>query len=63
LEEVSKLEKFIICYEKQVKGRWQQIWEIVNDGPDAMHARVEELIEELNCDDEDIMVFDLDDQQ
>jgi hypothetical protein len=60
---VIKLEKFIICYEKKVKGRWQQIWEIINDGPDAMRTRVKALIKELDCDDDDIMVFDLDDQQ
>ena len=58
-----KLEKFIICYEKKIKGRWQPIWEIINDGPAAMHARVEELTKILDCDDEDIMVFNLDDQQ
>lgn len=56
------MEKFIICYEKKVKGRWQQTWEIINDGLDAMHTRVKELIKELDCDDDDIMVFDLDDQ-
>jgi hypothetical protein len=60
---VSKLEKFIICYEKKVKGRWQPTWEIINDGPDAVYARVDELIEKLDCDEEDIMVFNLDDQQ
>lgn len=56
------MEKFIICYEKKVKGRWEQTWEIINDGAAAMHARVGELIK-AGCDDEDIMVFDLDDQQ
>lgn len=55
--------KFIICYEKKVKGSWQPTWEIVNDGPAAMRARVEELVKKLDCDDDDIMVFDLDDQQ
>lgn len=63
VERGEEMSKFIICYEKKVKGHWQQIWEIINDGPDAMHTRVEKLIEELNCDDEDIMIFDLDDQQ
>lgn len=57
------MEKFIICYEKKVKGRWQPTWEIINDGPAAAYARVDELIEKLDYDEEDIMVFDLDDQQ
>ena len=44
---------YIICYE--IDG--ENIWEIVS-GEDAMQIRVDELMEELNCEAEDIMVFD-----
>lgn len=44
---------FIICYELGEEN----IWEMVS-GEDAMQVRVCELMEELDCEAEDIMVFD-----
>lgn len=44
---------YIICYE--LDG--ENIWEMVS-GEDAMQIRVDELMEELGCESEDIMVFD-----
>lgn len=46
---------YIICYE--LDG--ENIWEMVS-GEDSMQIRVDELMEELNCEAEDIMVFDKD---
>ena len=46
--------EFILCYtDKEGKDIWESIL-----GEDAMNVRVGELVEELNCEDEDIMVFD-----
>lgn len=44
---------YIICYE--LNGN--NIWEIVS-GEDAMNIRVDELMDELDCEAEDIVVFD-----
>lgn len=44
---------YIICYE--LDG--ENIWEMVS-GEDAMQIRVDELTKELDCEAEDIMVFD-----
>jgi len=35
----------------------ENTWEIVS-GEDAMQIRINELMEELNCEAEDVMVFD-----
>lgn len=54
--------KFVLCYEKvNEKGFYDNVWEIII-GEDAMNVRVVELTEELNCNDEDIMVFDMETQ-
>ena len=45
---------YIICYE-DTNG--SNTWEMVS-GEDAMQIRVNELMEELGCEAEDIMVFD-----
>lgn len=44
---------YIICYTNH-KG--YDVWEEAN-GEDAMQFRVDELMKELNCDADDIMVF------
>lgn len=44
---------YIICYELDGKNIWEMI-----SGEDDMQVRVNELMEELNCESEDIMVFD-----
>ena len=44
---------YIICYELDGKNVWEMVF-----GEDAMQIRVDELINELNCEAEDIMVFD-----
>ena len=44
---------YIVCYEFD----GENTWEIVS-GEDAMQIRVNELMEELKCEAEDIMVFD-----
>ena len=60
--EDRELIKFVICYEKKNKmGRYECRWEIAN-GESEMNARIEELIEKAGCDDDDILVFDMDDQ-
>lgn len=50
--------EFILCYFDE-KGN--QCWEEIL-GEDVMQIRVGELIEELDCDADDIMVFDKDTQ-
>lgn len=47
---------YVICYEN---ANGKNVWEIV-DGEDAMQIRVSELVDKLLCDDEDILVFDID---
>lgn len=49
---------YMICY---VHPYRTDTWEIVS-GEDAMNLRVEELMMELGISDEDIMVFDMDDE-
>lgn len=39
-------------------GWWGVSFELTLDGEDAMQVRVCELMEELDCEAEDIMVFD-----
>lgn len=46
--------EFILCYEDKTG---QNVWESVL-GEDAMQVRVGDLMDELNCEAEDIMVFD-----
>ena len=48
---------YILCYTDK---RGEKIWEPV-EGEDAMNARVDELAQELCCDENDIMVFHTDD--
>lgn len=48
---------FVICYE--LNG--QNVWEMIS-GEDAMQIRIDELMKDLNCEAEDIMVFDKDDE-
>ena len=50
--------KFILYY---TDLNHQDVWEEII-GEDAMQVRVGELAEELDCNDEDILVFDLDTQ-
>ena len=46
--------EFILCYtDKNGKDIWESVL-----GEDAMNVRVGELVEELGCEDKDIMVFD-----
>ena len=44
---------YIICYELNGENTWEMV-----SGEDAMQIRVNELMEELDCEAEDIMVFD-----
>lgn len=46
---------YVICYELDGKNTWEII-----SGEDAMQVRVDALMEELECEAEDIMVFDKD---
>lgn len=46
--------EFILCYTDE---NGNDVWESIL-GEDAMNVRVGELVEELGCEDEDIMVFD-----
>lgn len=45
---------YVICY---MLANGENTWEIVS-GEDAMQIRINELMEELNCEAEDVMVFD-----
>lgn len=47
---------YVICYEDE-----RPVWELVS-GEDAMQLRVSELIAQCVCDEDDIMVFNMDDQ-
>lgn len=49
--------EFIICYVENGNSVWENII-----GEDAMQCRVGDLMEELNCELEDILVFDLETQ-
>ena len=49
---------YVICY---TDANGEDVWEVVY-GEDAMQIRVSELFDELLCNDEDIMVFDIDSQ-
>lgn len=49
---------FMLCYTNKNN---QNEWEIIN-GEDAMHIRVDELVNELGCDEDDIIVFSMDDE-
>lgn len=49
---------YVICYES-LNG--DCVWEIVA-GEDCMNVRIEELMNILDCDADDIMVFDMDSQ-
>lgn len=51
--EREKFDMFIICYELDGENTWEMV-----SGEEAMQIRVNELKEELNCEAEDIMVFD-----
>lgn len=44
---------YIICYELDGENTWEMV-----SGEDAMQIRIGELMEELDCEAEDIMVFD-----
>ena len=46
---------YIICYELDGENTWEMV-----SGEDAMQIRVDELMEELDCETEDIMVFNKD---
>ena len=60
--EDRELIKFVICYETKNKlGRYDHIWEIAN-GESEMIARIKELVNKKKCDDDDILVFDMDTQ-
>ena len=48
---------YIICYGKIVEKEYIQLWERVN-GEDAMQIRVSELLEDLECVDEEIHIFE-----
>lgn len=43
----------IICYELQGENTWEMV-----SGEDAMQIRVDELMKKLDCEAQDIMVFD-----
>lgn len=44
---------YIICYELQGENTWEMV-----SGEDAMQIRVDELMKKLDCEAQDIMVFD-----
>lgn len=46
--------EFILCYTNKES---EDVWELVY-GEDAMQIRVTELVEELGCNEDEIMCFD-----
>lgn len=53
-EEVEDDFDYVICYEDFDGSKWETI-----SGEDAMQVRVNELTRSLDCDPEDIMVFEI----
>lgn len=49
---------YVICYTDLENN---QKWELI-DGEDAMQERICELCNELNCEEDEIFVFDKDDE-